>query len=70
MYFGPETYLPLASVVAGATGLILTFWRRLTGFVRKLFRRDTSKADEGRTPSPVKASGSTQRSRKRRRRSS
>lgn len=42
-YFGPETYLPLASIVAGGVGVLLTFWRRFVGFVRhlggKLFHR-------------------------------
>lgn len=43
LYFGPETYLPLASILAGAAGLILTFWRRFVGFLRgigsRIFRR-------------------------------
>lgn len=36
LYLGPETYLPLASVAAGAVGLILTFWRRFVGFLRRM----------------------------------
>jgi hypothetical protein len=50
LYFGPETYVPLASAAAALTGLILTFWRRLVGFFRRLgagfspFRRATGPA--------------------------
>lgn len=57
LYFGPETYLPLASVVAGAAGLALTFWRRLVGFMRRtgarLSRRPPAKpGPAGRDASP------------------
>lgn len=38
-YLGPETYLPLASVAAGAVGLILTFWRRLVVLIRTYRQR-------------------------------
>ena len=50
LYFGPETYVPLASAAAALTGLILTFWRRLVGLFRRLgaggstFRRAASPA--------------------------
>jgi len=39
LYFGPETYVPLASVAAGAVGLLLTFWRRMVGFFRRVTSR-------------------------------
>lgn len=39
LYLGPETYLPLASVVAGATGLALTFWQRFLSVVRRIGTR-------------------------------
>jgi hypothetical protein len=43
MYIGPETVMPVASVLAAVTGLVLTFWRRALGAVRgatqKLFKR-------------------------------
>jgi hypothetical protein len=34
MYVGPEMLMPLASVLAGITGVLLFFWRRIVGFVR------------------------------------
>ncbi len=34
MYIGPETIMPLASVLAAVTGVVLMFWRRLVGAVR------------------------------------
>lgn len=37
LYFGPETYMPLASAIAAVVGVALTFWRRLVGFVRRIF---------------------------------
>ena len=37
LYFGPETYMPLASAVAAVVGVALTFWRRLVGFFRRIF---------------------------------
>lgn len=36
LYFGPETYMPVASVLAGLVGILLTFWRRLVGWVRRI----------------------------------
>lgn len=38
-YFGPDTFLPVASVIAGATGVVLMFGRRSVWFVRGLVRR-------------------------------
>ena len=37
LYFGPETYMPLASAAAAVVGIALTFWRRLVGFFRRIF---------------------------------
>ncbi len=34
MYVGPETLMPLASVLAAITGVIMLFWRRTVGIVR------------------------------------
>jgi hypothetical protein len=38
LYFGPETILPLASVIAAIVGVILMFWRYLFSLGRKFFR--------------------------------
>jgi len=70
MYFGPETYLPLASVVAGATGLILIFWRRLKGLVRRVFQRNPPDAPEPETSPAKRNPTSKSRSRKGRRKDS
>jgi hypothetical protein len=44
LYLGPDTVLPLASIIAGAIGIILMFWRRLMGGLRTsyetLFHRE------------------------------
>lgn len=38
LYIGPETMLPLASAVAAIGGLLLMFWHRLIGLLRKWWR--------------------------------
>ncbi len=38
-YIGPETLLPLGSVLAAIGGLFLFFWRYTGGLVIGLFRR-------------------------------
>jgi hypothetical protein len=38
LYIGPETMLPLASALAAIGGLLLMFWHRLIGLLRKLWR--------------------------------
>lgn len=34
MYVGPETMMPVASVLAAITGLAMLFWRRTVGILR------------------------------------
>jgi hypothetical protein len=38
LYIGPETMLPLASALAAIGGVLLIFWQRFVGLVRKLWR--------------------------------
>jgi|RhiMetdeSRZDD1v2_1073273.scaffolds.fasta_scaffold706206_1 hypothetical protein len=38
LYIGPETMLPLASALAAIGGVLLIFWQRLVGLIRKLWR--------------------------------
>jgi hypothetical protein len=38
LYIGPETMLPLASALAAIGGILLMFWQRFVGLVRKLWR--------------------------------
>lgn len=34
MYIGPETLMPLASILAAVSGILLMFWRRVTAMAR------------------------------------
>jgi hypothetical protein len=49
-YFGPETTLPLASIMGAVVGVLLIFWNFLTGLVAKCFRRVFKKADNASAP--------------------
>lgn len=45
MYVGPDTLLPLTSVLGAIGGVIMIFWRQVTGAFRKvlsLFKREKS----------------------------
>jgi hypothetical protein len=37
LYIGPETVLPLTSALAAIGGVLLIFWQRFVGLVRKLW---------------------------------
>jgi hypothetical protein len=52
-YFGPETTLPLASVLGAVIGVLLMFWNFLTGLVVKCFRFVFKKADNTPAPAPT-----------------
>jgi hypothetical protein len=38
LYLGPETLMPLASIVGAIIGLLLIFWRVILRFFKKIFR--------------------------------
>jgi hypothetical protein len=38
LYIGPETMLPLASALAAIGGVLLLFWHRFVGMLRRLWR--------------------------------
>jgi hypothetical protein len=38
LYIGPETMLPLASALAAIGGVLLLFWHRFIGLIRKFWR--------------------------------
>ena len=44
LYIGPEVFMPVLSAIAGALGVVLIFWQRVTGLVarvwRAMFRRE------------------------------
>jgi hypothetical protein len=39
LYLGPDSLIPLASILAAVAGFILLFWHRGAGLVRKLLGR-------------------------------
>lgn len=48
-YIGPETVLPLASILAAVLGFLLIFWRVIINFFKKVFKRtkvDQVEADQ------------------------
>ena len=38
-YIGPETMMPVASVIAAVAGVMMMFGRNVVGFGRNVFRR-------------------------------
>jgi hypothetical protein len=38
LYLGPETLMPVASVLAAIVGVVLIFWRFVVGKIRKILR--------------------------------
>lgn len=38
MYIGPETLMPLASILAAVTGFLMLFWRRTVGVAKAISR--------------------------------
>lgn len=45
-YLGPETLMPLASILAAIAGFFLMFWRLIRKFVRKTYRKMRGFPDE------------------------
>jgi hypothetical protein len=37
LYFGPETFMPLASALAAIAGVLLMLWHRVVTLVRRFF---------------------------------
>ena len=50
-YLGPETMLPMTSVIAGAAGVFMMFGRNLTRWATGLFRR--AAVSPGTKPTPT-----------------
>jgi hypothetical protein len=38
LYIGPEVFMPVLSAIAGAVGVLLMFWQRVTGAVARVWR--------------------------------
>ncbi len=45
-YLGPETLMPLASILAAIAGFFLLFWRLIVKFVKTLYRKVRGLPDE------------------------
>ncbi|MCK6540212.1 MAG: hypothetical protein L6Q26_09150 [Anaerolineales bacterium] len=45
-YLGPETLMPLASVLAAIAGFFLLFWRLIVKFFKTLYRKVRGLPDE------------------------
>ena len=52
-YLGPNTVMPLASLLAAILGIVLIFWRFISGFFRKAFRKLFRKKDAAEMIEPV-----------------
>jgi hypothetical protein len=37
-YVGPDVFLPLTSALAAIAGVLLMFWNRVVGVIRRIFR--------------------------------
>ena len=53
LYLGPETIMPLASLIAAIVGVILIFWRFILKGVKNFFRLITGKGTENPNPAEV-----------------
>ena len=45
-YLGPDTLMPLASILAAIAGFFLMFWRVIFKFVKKTYRKMRDLPDE------------------------
>ena len=46
LYLGPETLMPLASILAAIAGFFLMFWRTIFKFIKKTVRKMRGLPDE------------------------
>lgn len=45
-YLGPETIMPLASILATILGFLLIFWRAIIRFIKRLLRIAPEESEE------------------------
>ncbi len=45
-YLGPDTLMPLASILAAIAGFFLIFWRLIFKFVKRVYRKIRGLPDE------------------------
>lgn len=53
LYLGPESIMPLASIIAAIVGVILIFWRYITSFIKKTAKYLYYKITQKPIPEPV-----------------
>ncbi len=41
LYIGPDVFLPITSALAAIAGVLLMFWNRVVGLVKKLYQMVT-----------------------------
>ena len=46
LYLGPETIMPLASIIAAIVGFLLLFWRSIARFFKKVFRKGGNSVED------------------------
>lgn len=46
LYLGPETIMPIASILATIVGALLIGWRFFVGLFKKIFKRGTNPTEE------------------------
>jgi len=46
LYIGPEAFLPITSAIAAIAGVLMMFWNRVVGFVRKFWQMMTGRSDK------------------------
>jgi site-specific recombinase len=52
LYLGPETVMPLASILAAIVGVLLLFWRLIFGFFKRIFKYLALRLGIGSAPEP------------------
>jgi hypothetical protein len=45
LYLGPETIMPVASILASIIGVVLLFWRLILGAAKRTYRRLSGAAE-------------------------
>jgi hypothetical protein len=53
LYIGPDQILPVTSFIGGAVGLLLMFWHKVMGVMRKVRLRLTPPSESKQTQSRV-----------------
>ena len=59
-YLGPDSIMPLASVLAAIVGFILIFWRWIAGFFKKLFRISSKQAQDSISNESIESQSNTE----------